>query len=124
LDLSAPLTIIANGLWLWLNLSSFPVLTCEAVLAEAAFKIGNASVVLGMLYDGVLKLDFQLDEHRERIFQLAESFKDQRPDIADLCVIRMSEIFRQRTVLTTDDKDFKIYRRNRFEKIPFISPKT
>lgn len=101
---------------------TFPALTCESVLAEAAFHTQNSGLVLRMLDDGVLKLAFELDEHRDRIAQLADSFADRNPDLADLCLIRMSEIFRQRTVLTTDATDFKVYRRNRTEKIPFLAP--
>jgi predicted nucleic acid-binding protein len=101
---------------------TLPVLTCESVLAEVAFKLDNVSAVLKMLDDGILSVDFILSEHISRIAELAETYKDRKPDLADLCVIRMSEIFRQRTVLTTDSKDFKIYRRNRTEKIPFIAP--
>lgn len=75
-----------------------------------------------MLKDGVLKLAFELDEHRDRIVQLADTFADRNPDRTDLWLIRMSEIFRQRTVLTTDASDFTVYRRNRTEKIPFLAP--
>jgi hypothetical protein len=78
--------------------------------------------VIGMLNDGLLKLSFRLDEHQERVTELAESYEDRKPDLADLCVIRMSEIFRQHRVLTLDREDFSVYRRNRSERIPFNSP--
>jgi predicted nucleic acid-binding protein len=103
---------------------TFPVLACESVLAEASFRLQSSALVLEMLKGGILKLAFRLDEHEDHIAELSEDYSDRKPDLADLCVIRMSEIFRPRTVLTVDTKDFKVYRRNRLEKIPFLSPKS
>jgi predicted nucleic acid-binding protein len=53
---------------------------------------------------------------------LAEQFDDQSPDLADLCVIRLSEIYPMHKVLTVDGADFRIYRRNSREQIPVVCP--
>jgi uncharacterized protein len=98
-------------------------LTCEAVLAEAIHHTQDARPVLDMLNEGVLKVGFNVEEHTGRLEELAERYSDRSPDLADLCVIRMSELFLQRTVLTVDATDFRVYRRNRTEKIPFIAPR-
>lgn len=103
---------------------TLPILTCEAVLAEAVFRLENARAVMEMLESGVVKLAFRLEEHQERITELAEAYQDRKPDLADLCLIRMSELFSRHTVLTVDHEDFLIYRRNRSEKIPFLSPES
>ena len=100
----------------------FPALVCESVLAESVFR-ANAPAVLSLIESGILKIAFRIDEHQLEISKLANTYQDRAPGLADLCVIRMSEIFRQRTVLTVDHDDFSVYRRNRFEKIPFRSPK-
>jgi hypothetical protein len=34
----------------------------------------------------------------------------------------MSELFPQHTVITVDEEDFRIYRRNNREKIPLLCP--
>ena len=44
------------------------------------------------------------------------------PDLADLCLIRMSEIYPKHSVITVDAEDFRVYRRNKREIIPMISP--
>jgi hypothetical protein len=43
------------------------------------------------------------------------------PDLADLCLIRMSELY-PRHMLITVDTDFRVYRRNKREAIPAIYP--
>jgi hypothetical protein len=44
------------------------------------------------------------------------------PDLADLCLIRLSELFPHHTVITVDEEDFRIYRRNNREMIPILCP--
>ena len=46
---------------------------------------------------------------------------DRNPDLAVLCLIRMSELHPARIVLTVDN-DFRVYRRNRREAIPIHMP--
>jgi uncharacterized protein len=41
--------------------------------------------------------------------------------LADLCLIRMSELYPHHRVITAD-KDFRVYRRNKREVIPLICP--
>jgi hypothetical protein len=54
--------------------------------------------------------------------ELAERYADRRPDLADLCLIRMSELHPEHPVITTDATDFRIYRRGRRGSIPLILP--
>jgi hypothetical protein len=42
--------------------------------------------------------------------------------IADLCLIRMSELNPRHFVITVDRTDFRVYRRNKREMIPLICP--
>jgi hypothetical protein len=53
---------------------------------------------------------------------LAARYKDRKPDLGDLCLIRMSEIYLKHSVITVDAEDFRVYRRNKREIIPLISP--
>ena len=99
-----------------------PLITCEAVLTEAAYLLGSATLVLEVLSSGLLTLEFDLDANREHLVDLAERFSDQTPDLCDLCVVRMSELHSEYSVLTTDRKDFSVYRRNRKQIIPTIFP--
>lgn len=100
-----------------------PLLTCEAVLAEAAFHLGSLAMVLKLVREGLLQLSFSLDENFARIEELSHRYRDRTPDLADLCLVRMSEL-NPRYAIVTVDSDFQIYRRNKREAIPLIIPRT
>ena len=101
---------------------STPVLTCEAVLAETAFHLQNAGIVLAMIRDGLTTIAFQCNEHLLQLEALATRYADRKPDLADLCLIRMSELHPTHKVITVDQKDFRVYRRNKRERIPLVFP--
>jgi len=101
-----------------------PLLTCEAVLAEAAFHVSNGSLVLDRVETGLVILSFQAEDHLPHLTVLAERYRDRSPDLADLCLIRMSELYPHHTVITVDREDFRAYRRNRREVIPICTPAT
>jgi predicted nucleic acid-binding protein len=99
-----------------------PLLTCEAVLAEAAFHLRNAAVVLAMIDDGLVSPAFDCRAHLPHLSALAARYADRQPDLADLCLIRMSELHPRHSVITVDREDFRVYRRNKREAIPLICP--
>lgn len=99
-----------------------PFLTCEAVLAETAFHLGNCSSLFNLLNDGIITLAFDCNDHLPQLEALAERYADRKPDFADLCLIRMSELFPKHPVITVDREDFRVYRRNKRETIPLICP--
>jgi predicted nucleic acid-binding protein len=101
---------------------SEPLLTCEAVLAEAAFQVGSTVQVLALVQEGLLRIAFDLPKNFKEIMALAERYRDRAPDLADLCLIRMSELHDNLPVLTVDERDFRVYRRNRREVIPIVCP--
>jgi predicted nucleic acid-binding protein len=99
-----------------------PLLTCEAVLAETAFHLESAPLALAMISEGLITLAFHCDEYQLQLAALAKRYADRRPDLADLCLIRMSEIYPRHSVLTVDRRDFRVYRRNKREAIPLVCP--
>lgn len=99
-----------------------PLLTCEAVLAETAFHLRDSALVLQYVEEGLVRIAFSADEHLQRLLELAKRYEDRRPDVADLCLIRMSELHPKLPVVTTDVKDFRVYRRSGRETIPLIFP--
>ena len=99
-----------------------PLLTCEAVLAEAAFHLGSSAYVLALLQDEMLRVGFDCTRNLEQLGELAERYKDRKPDLADLCLVRMSELFPRHIVVTVDENDFRVYRRNKREVIPTLCP--
>lgn len=99
-----------------------PLLACEAVLAEAAFHLQNTDLVLSMVSDGLAILAFDCEEHWSQLRAFAYRYRDRHHDLADLCLIRMSEIYPNHRAITVEAADFKVYRRNKREAIPLICP--
>lgn len=99
-----------------------PLLTCEAVLAEAAFHLRSVPLVLAMVREGLVEIAFTASDHLVQLTALADRYADQRPDFADVCLIRMSELHPRHPVITVDRADFSVYRRNKREVIPVICP--
>jgi predicted nucleic acid-binding protein len=99
-----------------------PLLTCEAVLAETAFHLESASVVLAMVNERLVSLAFDCRDHLVQLTRLADRYSERNPDLADLCLVRMSELFPKHSVITIDRTDFRVYRRNKREAIPILCP--
>ena len=99
-----------------------PLLTCDAVLAETAFHLRSSQVVLAFVTAGLVRPALFLADHLVRLAELAHRYADREPDLADLCLIRLSELHPKHPVITTDLADFRVYRRGRREAIPLIHP--
>jgi uncharacterized protein len=98
-----------------------PLLTCESVLSETAFHLESSGYVLAMLKRGAIRVAFDCVSQLEPLHDLATRYEDRHPDLADLCLIRMSELYPRHTVITVD-QDFRVYRRNKREAIPVLTP--
>jgi predicted nucleic acid-binding protein len=101
-----------------------PLVTCESVLAETSFHLKSVSTVLAMVQEGLVQVAFDCREHWPQLQALARRYADRNPDLADLCLIRLSELYPRLSVLTVDREDFRVYRRNKREIIPIICPPT
>lgn len=99
-----------------------PLLTCESVLAETAFHLKSAQTTLGLVREGLVQVAIDCREHWPQLEMLAKRYADRNPDLADLCLIRLSEMHPRLSVITIDQADFRIYRRNKREMIPVICP--
>lgn len=101
---------------------SEPAFTCESVLAETSYHLRSADSVLELIQAELILPMFDLRTNLTHLQELAIRYVDRKPDLADLCLVRMSELFPDRLVLTTDEKDFRIYRRNKRDIIPLLCP--
>jgi predicted nucleic acid-binding protein len=99
-----------------------PMLTCGAVLAETAFHLENSALVLAMVTEGFVKIAFAVHENVAQLASLAKRYVDRKPDFADLCLVRLSELHPKHSLITIDRADFTVYRRNKREIIPVIFP--
>src|ERR1022692_3168801 len=89
-----------------------PLLTCEAVLAEAAFHLESTAYVLSLVEDELLEVVFEFSKNFSQLRDLAQRYSDRKPDLADLCLIRMSELYPRHAVITVDEGDFRVYRKH------------
>jgi hypothetical protein len=79
-------------------------------------------VVLAMVSEGLVTLAFDCRDHLVQLTRLADRYADRKPDLADLCLVRMSELFPKHSAITIDRADFRIFRRNKREAIPILCP--
>jgi predicted nucleic acid-binding protein len=98
---------------------------CEPVLAEAWYLVRNTAGgqdrLIEMLENGVLTCGFDLQTEARAVRALCAKYRDVSMSLADACVVRMSELYRDHHILTLDS-DFLIYRRFGREPLPLISP--
>ncbi len=99
--------------------------SCEAVLAEVCARLqyyGNDPLVaLEFVKSGVVTLGFDLQSNLLAVATLMRKYRDQPMDLADACLVRMTEV-EPRSLVVTTDHDFRIYRRNGREIVPHVLP--
>lgn len=101
-----------------------PFHTCDAVLTEAASFFPDPIGLLRLVSRGDLKIDpdFSLARETPVVLDLAAKYADRPMDLADACLVRMSELSARCRVWTVDRADFSVYRRNVRHLIPCEFP--
>jgi uncharacterized protein len=103
-----------------------PLLTCESVLSEAVFLLGaeggGGQRVMDLVRRGVLRVSFDLQTESAAVEALLRRYRSVRMDLADACVVRMSEQHADCTVLTVDSEFRDVYRRHGRQVIPALLP--
>jgi uncharacterized protein len=101
-----------------------PMITCEAVLAEATYLtrsvLGARVALIEMVGEGFLSIGLSLAEQHGAILKLVRRYTDVPMSLADACLVRLAEMHPQSPVLTLDS-DFKVYRKNGRQVIDMIS---
>lgn len=100
-----------------------PWSTCEAAVSEAYHLLGKqgAAALGATLGRHALVIAFQLAEHLEPVTKLIEKYSNIPMSLAEACLVRMTEIFADPVILTTD-QDFRIYRRHSRQVVPCVTP--
>lgn len=102
-----------------------PLLTCEIVLGEACFVLQargkDPAAVLDMVARGAVRPVFSLTNEADAVRRLMRRYANMGASLADICLVRMSELYSNCQVLTLD-RDFLIYRRDGRRTIPLIAP--
>lgn len=103
-----------------------PLFTCDPVISEACFLLqdveGGQDAVLELVAKGIVRSEFAVSAEVASLRGLMKKFADVPMSLADACLVRMTELEKDTVVLTLDS-DFRIYRRNRHQTVPVISPR-
>lgn len=104
-----------------------PMLTCEAVLAEAACLLQvharmPSKNLMALFERRIIAVPFRLEEHAGPVAHILEKYHDQDMPLADACLVRMSELNRDCQVFTLDKQEFLVYRRFERQVIPLMAP--
>jgi uncharacterized protein len=102
-----------------------PLFTCEAVITEACFLLRNTyrgeDEVMNLISSEVIHISFDLGNEISTIRQLLTRYQSVPMSLADACLVRMVELYPERSLLTTDS-DFTIYRKHRNQPIALSIP--
>ena len=100
-------------------------ITCEAVLTEVAHltgtRLNRPHLVLEMMVLGVLELAYILHGDEAEVLALMRKYADVPMDLADACLVRMTEQHTTSELLTVD-RDFFVYRRHGNQALNVIHP--
>lgn len=115
--------------WARARFSQFPRFeTCDAVLAEACARLAYGRIdpvrAVKLATSDVLKINFDLATNIRRVEWFMEKYADTPMDLADACLVLMTEQEPDSLVVTLDHDDFSTYRRNGRDHIPFVSPRS
>ena len=103
-----------------------PLFTCEAVLSEAVFLLqsapGGGEKVMDLVKRGVLQVAFDLQSEVAAVSGLLRRYRSLPMDLADGCLVRMSELHADCVLLTVDSEFRDVYRRNGRQVIPTLLP--
>ena len=117
----------AHGEWVreqWRRLHP-PLLTCEAVLTEAAFLLkregADTDPLFALMERGVVRVAMRVDEEQADLRTLMRRYRNRPMSLADACLVRLSELHSNCQVFTLD-ADFRIYRRHGNKIIPLLIP--
>jgi len=100
-----------------------PLITCESVIAEAAWHLRKSREAVDRLYGlveaGALRIVPLLPDHIAHLRALSAKYLQM--DFCDAAVVRLSEMLPRAVVLTTDIEHFSVYRRFQNKSIPLLS---
>jgi predicted nucleic acid-binding protein len=101
-----------------------PLLTCEAVIAEASWQLAPSREAVDRLYSlvdaGALRVVDLLPEHMPHLRALCAKYPQM--DFCDAAIVRLAEMFPRATIITTDSAHFTIYRRFRDKPLALLHP--
>jgi uncharacterized protein len=102
-----------------------PLVSCEAVLAEALFLLarvpGARQRLLSVWARGLIRCEFVAEQDRTPLIRLLNKYADLPMSFADACLVRLSEKVAECRIWTLD-AHFRRYRRHGRQVIPLVAP--
>jgi predicted nucleic acid-binding protein len=99
------------------------LVTCEAVISEAWFlaqsRLSPPERLLVLLERLALEV---VPAWGPRALELVWKYRDQPMDVADACLVVLAEAETGRVVVTTDARDFSVYRMHDQQSVPTLMP--
>jgi predicted nucleic acid-binding protein len=99
-----------------------PFYSCSEALAEAAALTRQAPAIVQMVLEGSILVEFSLAAEANAVLKLLQKYRDRRMDLADACIVRMSELIPRSCVITVDRGDFSVFRKSDRTEIEFVAP--
>jgi predicted nucleic acid-binding protein len=107
-----------------LGRSPRPLLTCEAVAAEASFVSsrtgGNGNAILELV-SRTCSIPLRLEDEWRAVLALMRKYADVPMSLADACLVRLAERH-SGSAIATLDQDFRLYRVHGRRVIKTIAP--
>jgi predicted nucleic acid-binding protein len=79
--------------------------------------------VMQLVARGDLRVTFVAETEAERLSELLGKYQDYEMDLADACLVRMTELEEAGVIFTLDRADFTVYRKNGNQPVPCVFPK-
>ncbi|MEO5959367.1 MAG: PIN domain-containing protein [Opitutaceae bacterium] len=99
--------------------------TCEIVLAEACYLLANSQravdLVIALPGQGRVRVEPVLANESMAVRAAVAKYWPAM-DVADGCVLQLAERFPRAKIITTDLRDFTIYRRSQGQSLNLIHP--
>ena len=90
-----------------------PLVTCEAVIAEACYLLrtmaGAPTAVLQNVAKGVFQIPLRLVDRASQVEKLLKKYRDVPMELADACLVDLADGVGTGRILTLDE-DFRVYR--------------
>lgn len=99
-----------------------PFATCDAVLVELSYHLHDSIPGIKLVASGDLILEFNLSLHTKSVLDLLHKYRDRQMELADACLVRMTELEARCKVWTVDKEDFQVYRRHGRQTVPCEFP--
>lgn len=102
-----------------------PLLTCESVISEACYLLRHyhkgPTNILELINRDLIVINFDLNTEYDSVKNIISKYDNLPISLANACLVRMAEKINSGKIFTLDS-DFQIYRKNKNEVIPTITP--